>query len=60
MIREDANEIKKRIAMQQFITPFLNEVSSLPPKLQVIAVLALGMMSVWLAMRHIDKNAGYY
>ena len=46
--------------MQQIFTPFLHEVLSLPPAIQVIVISALGMLGVWMAMRHIDKNAGYY
>jgi hypothetical protein len=46
--------------MPQFIKPLLNEVSSLPPTVQVIAISALGMLGVWLTMKHIDKHAGSY
>jgi hypothetical protein len=46
--------------MEQLITSILNEMSSLPLTTQVMSVLALGMVGVWVAMRHIDKNAGYY
>jgi len=46
--------------MLQIITPLLNEVSSLPPAMQVGAISALGMLGIWMAMRHIDRNAGCY
>jgi len=46
--------------MQQIIAPLLHEVSNLPPTMQVIAVSTLGMLGVWMAMRHIDKHAGSY
>jgi hypothetical protein len=60
IIRKRDNEIIEEIIMQQIFTPLLHEVSSLPPAMQVIVVSALGMLGVWMAMRHIDKNAGYY
>ena len=44
--------------MQQIITPILHEVSNLPPTMQVMAVSALGLVGIWMAMRHIDKHAG--
>jgi hypothetical protein len=46
--------------VEQIITPLLNEVMSLPLTMQVMAVSALGMLGIWMAMRHIDRNAGCY
>lgn len=52
--------LKRGAFMEQIITPLLNEVTSLPLTMQVMAVSALGMLGIWMAMRHIDKNAGCY
>jgi hypothetical protein len=44
--------------VQEFITSLINEVLDLPPTMQVIVVSSLGLLLVWLAVKHLDEKAG--